>query len=386
MIQGGASKRAGLLATQGVRGEANRTVLQRIKESGNIFMAYSDRPWVLNGAAVHVSIVGFDDGTQTDLELDDASVADINTDLTSGADVTRATRLVENMGKAFNGTIKAGPFDITDQQAREMLATANPHGASNKDVIKQWVNARDITTRSRNMWIIDFQHFTHEQAALYETPFEYVNQVVRPIRDQNRDKNMRTYWWRLGRNRDEMQGAIEPLSKFIVTPRVAKHRIFVWVPCETSPDTAVVAIARDDDFTLGVLHSRFHEVWSRATGTQLREAESGFRYSHTATFETFPFPRPTEEQREAIGAAAAELNSLREGWLNPSGISAAELRKRTLTNLYNQRPTWLDNIHARLDAAVADAYGWPAVLADGEILERLLALNLERAASTANDT
>ena len=91
------------------------------------------------------------------------------------------------------------------------------------------------------------------------------------------------------------------------------------------------------------------------------------------------FPRPTEEQREAIGAAAAELNSLREGWLNPSGISAAELRKRTLTNLYNQRPTWLENIHGRLDAAVADAYGWPADLPDGEILERLLALNLERA-------
>ena len=82
------------------------------------------------------------------------------------------------------------------------------------------------------------------------------------------------------------------------------------------------------------------------------------------------------------------MNSLREGWLNPSGISAAELRKRTLTNLYNQRPTWLENIHGRLDAAVADAYGWPADLADGEILERLLALNLERAGVgvTCHDT
>lgn len=61
------------------------------------------------------------------------------------------------------------------------------------------------------------------------------------------------------------------------------------------------------------------------------------------------------------------------------GVSAAELKRRTLTNLYNQRPTWLDNIHARLDAAVAEAYGWPADLADGEVLERLLALNLARA-------
>ena len=85
-----------------------------------------------------------------------------------------------------------------------------------------------------------------------------------------------------------------------------------------------------------------------------------------------------------VGRAAAELNSLREGWLNPAGVSAAELRKRTLTNLYNQRPTCLDNIHDRLDAAAAEAYGWPADLPDGEILEWLLALNLERAGAATN--
>ena len=379
LIVGGLANRAGLLATQGVRGEANRTVLQRIKESGDIFLAHSDRPWVLNGAAVHVSIVGFDNGTQNERELDGASVAQINPDLTSGADLTNAVKLIENADTAFNGTIKAGPFEITDTQAKDMLAGINPNGATNRDVIKPWVNARDITTRSRGMWIIDFQHMSFEDAALYEAPFEYVAEIVRPIREANRDRNMRTYWWRLGRNRGELQKAIEPLHRFIATPRVAKHRVFVWVSPETSPDTAVVAIARDDDFTFGVLQSRVHELWARATGTQLREAESGFRYSHTATFETFPFPRPTEEQREAIGAIAAELDRLREGWLNPEGLSAAELKRRTLTNLYNQRPTWLDNIHARLDAAVADAYGWPADLADGEILERLLALNLKRA-------
>ena len=380
MIKNGRIKRAGLLATQGVRGEANRTVLQRINESGKIFMAHSDRPWVLDGAAVHVSIVAFDDGTQAERELNGIRVAEINPDLTSGVDLTGATRLAENIGTAFNGTIKAGPFDITDSVAQKLLASANPHGASNRDVIKPWVNARDLTTRSRNMWIIDFQDLTFEQVALYEAPFEYVNEIVRPIREQNRDKSMRTYRWRLGRDRGELQTAIEPLTRFIATPRVAKHRIFVWVASETSPDTAVVAIARDDDYTFGVLHSRIHELWALAKGTQLREKESGFRYSHTATFETFPFPRPTEQQREAIAEAAQELNELREGWLNPPDMPQAELKKRTLTNLYNTRPTWLQLAHEKLDAAVAGAYGWPADLADGEILERLLALNLERAA------
>jgi type II restriction/modification system DNA methylase subunit YeeA len=150
------------------------------------------------------------------------------------------------------------------------------------------------------------------------------------------------------------------------------------------PDSAVVAIARDDDYTFGVLHSRLHELWARALGTQLREAESGFRYTPTTCFETFPFPEPTAEQREAIAEDARELDDLRNGWLNPPNVSAAELKKRTLTNLYNQRPTWLANAHDALDAAVADAYGWPADLPNQEILERLLALNLERAAAEAN--
>jgi len=138
--------------------------------------------------------------------------------------------------------------------------------------------------------------------------------------------------------------------------------------------------ARDDDYTFGVLHSRVHELWARGMGTQLREVESGFRYTPTTTFETFPFPRPTTQQREAIAAASRELNEQREGWLNPPGVPEAELRTRTLTNLYNACPTWLAQAHERLDRAVLDAYGWPHDISNEEILTRLLALNLEREA------
>ena len=176
-----------------------------------------------------------------------------------------------------------------------------------------------------------------------------------------------------------MKKATQGTNRYIVTPRVSKHRLFAWIPPTTVADSATIAIARDDDYTFGVLHSRYHELWARGMGTQLREVESGFRYTPTTCFETFPFPHPTDEQRETIGAVAAELNQMREGWLNPDGVSATELRRRTLTNLYNERPTWLDNVHTRLDAAVAEAYGWETGLADEEILERLLALNLEQA-------
>ena len=111
-------------------------------------------------------------------------------------------------------------------------------------------------------------------------------------------------------------------------------------------DSALIVFARDDDYTFGVLHSRVHELWARATGTQLREVESGFRYTPTTCFETFPFPDPTPEQRERVGEAARRLVELRDGWLNPPGLDPADLEKRTLTNLYNQRPTWLANAHA----------------------------------------
>ena len=109
---------------------------------------------------------------------------------------------------------------------------------------------------------------------------------------------------------------------------------------------------------------------------QLREVESGFRYTPTTCFETFPFPRPTDAQRDAIAEAARDLDRLRTGWLNPPGLSDADLAKRTLTNLYNARPTWLAQAHERLDAAVLAAYGWPADLDREELLGRLLALNL----------
>ena len=127
-------------------------------------------------------------------------------------------------------------------------------------------------------------------------------------------------------------------------------------------------------------------MWARATGTQLREAESGFRYTPTTTFETFAFPDPSNQQRDPIAEAARELNELRERWLNPAPVDGLplpekQLNARTLTNLYNDRPAWLANAHAKLDAAVFGAYGWPErpdELTDAEILARLLKLNLER--------
>ena len=318
-IEKGKCNRVGLLATQGIRGGANRRVLERIKQTGDIFLAHSDHPWILEGAAVHVSIVGFDNGAETERELDAEPVTVINANLTAGADLTKARRLKENAGIGFKGIEKGGAFDIPENIALNMLNQPNPDGRDNRDVLKPWVNARDTTTRSRGMWIIDFQEMTVEQAALYEAPFEYVGAHVRPMRERNREKRTRTYWWRFRRSGDDVRTAISSLTRYIATPRVAKHRVFVWLDGEVLPDSAVVAIARDDDYTFGVLQSRMHEVWARAMGTQLREAESGFRYTATSTLETFPFPRPTEEQREGNRGCGAGAEQAARGVAESGG-------------------------------------------------------------------
>jgi hypothetical protein len=157
------------------------------------------------------------------------------------------------------------------------------------------------------------------------------------------------------------------------------------------PDQQLIVFAREDDYFFGVLHSKVHELWARRQGTQLREVESGSRYTPTTCFETFPFPwppgkEPVDDPRvQAIAAAAKDLVEKRDRWLNPEGASEAELKKRTLTNLYNQRPTWLGLAHKKLDQAVLDAYAWPHDLTDDQILERLLALNLQRASLGQHD-
>jgi type II restriction/modification system DNA methylase subunit YeeA len=232
-----------------------------------------------------------------------------------------------------------------------------------------------------------FVDMSLQDAVLYEQPFEYVQQNVRPERLKNAREAYRRRWWLHAEPRPAMRAALKDLRRFIVTPFVAKHRIFVWLDAYVVPDKRLCVFARDDDYFFGVLHSRVHEVWSLATSSR-HGVGNDPTYNNTTCFETFPFPwppgrEPTDDPRvEAIATAARELVEKRDRWLNPEGASEAELKKRTLTALYNDRPAWLDLAHRKLDRAVLAAYGWPEDLDDEAILERLLALNLERAART----
>lgn len=261
-------------------------------------------------------------------------------------------------------------------------------------------------------------------AGLYELPFEYVAKHVKPVATKNSDKQVAKNWWRHARPRVDMHTALTDLPRYIATPAVAKHRTFVWMDKAILPDQTLLAIARSDDTTFGILHSHFHELWSLGLCTSLEDRP---RYTPTTCFETFPFPpgltpadtvpksdtdpvgcaEPSEAHQATIateilpsgsgfsresGAAKAaptikpipaiisdptqrthaltianaafKLNQLRDNWLNPpewvdwvitpeeekAGFPKrpvakpgheAELKKRTLTNLYSAKPAWL---------------------------------------------
>ena len=469
---------AGLVATNSIRGGDNRAVLAQITEHFNIFNAWSDEEWVNEGAAVRVSLVCFGN-VSTQMELNGQAVERVSSDLSAvqsgedSFDLTNANALAESKGAAFAGFQMNGSFNITSEIAKSWLNLPNPNGISSALVLHPYANASDITKRSRDEWLIDFTGFSEEDASLFEAPFAHVQMFVKPERAKKREPYLLKKYWLHKRSSPDMRNAIKPLARFIATPMVSKYRLFAWLPTIRIPENAAIVIARADDTTFGILHSRFHELWSLKMCTWMGVGNDP-RYTPTTCFETFPVPpgltpadtahqqteaieggalipallndepskalsgrmsgaisksaayepptTPVQRQGSstststktsaiAIAIAAKKLSDLRDNWLNPpewtqalkevtplgmdqspypdrivpqAGISEADLKalqKRTLTNLYNQRPAWLIRVHQQLDAAVATAYGWADYtpdLPDADILQRLLALNLAR--------
>jgi hypothetical protein len=500
LIERGRCQRAGLLATTGSKQVSSRAAFERIKDSGKIFFAISDRGWFDKGTAIRICMVGFAGREATDKPiLDGQEVLDIHPDLTGGLDTTGKRYLSANRKLCFMGTTKVGDFDLPAEKALALLAARNSDALPNSDVVRPFRNGSDLVRQNSNRWIVDFGvGCTNESAARYRLPFQHVVENVKEKRERNNDRWRRFHWWLLGRTLPDFREATARLGRYLGTARVAKHRIFLWLDAAVLPDSKVIAIAFDDDYRFGILHSHVHEIWTLATCGWHGKGNDATN-NPTECFETFPFPFPDDLQlrrlalvplsaepqamelnggmakmvkrrflelkeepppygrgaggepapsssvggdqsrltsaarmealRAAIAAAAKDLTELRERWLNPpewierrfiefpasvdgpwsryiepSSIReprsslglvrfprleprdaecAARLKKRTLTNLYNERPAWLDRAHKKLDAAVAAAYGWPDDLTEDDILERLLALNLERAAEEA---
>ena len=383
MVEAGRAKRVGLLATQGIRGGANRRVLERIKATGDIFLAWSDEPWVLDGAAVHVSFVGFDDGSEPERTLDGQPVAAINANLTAGSTSRPRVGCRRTSASRSWATRRAGRSISPADVAYPMLDAHNPDGRSNRDVV------RPVGQRPRRHAPAP-RHVDHrlrdgharEEAALYEAPFEYVERAREARAITNGAPGVRrTSGGCMSSHGPGCGGPARPRSVHRARRGHEAPALRLAAGATSLPDSQLIVFARDDDYMFGVLHSRSTSCGRAAWA---RSCASTSRASATRR------PRPSRRSRSRarptsnatpIAAAAKRLDELRARLARPAGLPDEELELRTLTNLYNERPAWLRDIHARLDQAVLAAYGWPADIGDDDLLERLLALNLERASA-----
>lgn len=418
LIRMGNLKRAGLVTTNSIRGGRNQEVLKHICEVSRIFNAWSDEKWVNEGAALRVSLICFGK-SDAPSRLDGDASGPIYPDLTSAghgsrADLTQARPLAECGSTAFSGITKKGAFDISGAEARRLLKDGgNPNGRPNSDVLFPWKNGEAIVNRDPDKWIVHFGERTEAEASLYAAPFALIESRVKPVRMNTSAKGERENWWKLARRAPGMFSAIQGLKRFIVTPETPTHTVFSWMSSGNVPDKNLVVISRDDDTTFGILQSSLHIAWVRALGSPYGNHPTARRYNCSRVFDTFPFPEgltpnvaasayATDSRSLKIAEAVSKLLEARDRWLNPpewtdcvaevvpglpyrvvaKGDREADLRMRTLTNLYNAPPSWLTQRHRALDEAVATAYGWRWPLDTDEVLRRLFVLNQERSGAT----
>ena len=173
------------------------------------------------------------------------------------------------------GDAKGGPFDIPGDLAREWLRLpANPNGRTNADVLKPWVNGMDLTRRPAGKWIVDFGlDMSDSDAALYEEPFRWVTGTRLAHAERNpREAERRTQYWLHTWIRDQSMwqrsAACRATSRRLVSPNTGCSSGATRV---SVPTQQLIVIARDDDTTFGILHSRFHEIWSLRLGTSLED-------------------------------------------------------------------------------------------------------------------
>lgn len=404
-------RRFGLITTNSITQVLNRSVVERClgRDQGGLAItrAVPDHPWVLDGAAVRIAMTVVDRagepvsaileqvvaveerrGEAPGVTLRACAVGRIHADLRAGADVAGSPLLVANRWMCQQGVKLVGDGFLLDSDALEAM------GGADGDVIRPFLSNRDLVQRSRALHVIDFGSAQREEAlARHPAAYQRVLDEVKPLRDQNKDRQRRERWWLFGRSNERMRANLAGLRRYIATPEVAKHRPFVFVSEGTVPDASLYVIGSEDAGMLGVLSSSTHVRWAIVAGGR-QGAGNDPRYHNGNCFEKFPFPAATEAQAARIRDLGERLDAHRKA-------RQAAHPDLTLTGMYNVLEklrageplsdkeriihdhglvSILREIHDALDIAVLDAYGWPHDIDDEGLLERLVALNQERAA------
>jgi len=408
----------GFITTNSITQTFNRRLIQRHLESIqplSLVYTIADHPWVdsAQGAAVRIAMSVARSGLQlgkvarvvheSATAEEDAHVVElveidgiVNANFTIGADVTTTKTLEANQRISTVGMGLYGTGFLVDKERAYELGMGTTEELTRR--ILPYMNGRDLTQQSRGLYAIDLFGLTENQVIQrFPTVYQHVYEQVKPERDKNNRIAYRKNWWIFGEARAKLRPAFSGLSRMIATSQTAKHRIFTFIPGDTVADSKLFIIALEDPFFLGILSSRIHTCWGMATGGWLGVGNDSV-YSGTRSFDPFPFPITTPQQQARIRELAEQLDAhrKRQQALHPV---------LTLTDLYNvveklragEPLTAKDQIahqlglasvvlslHQQLDAAVAEAYGWPVDLPDAEILTRLVRLNHERAREEQN--
>ncbi|WP_229310881.1 class I SAM-dependent DNA methyltransferase [Larkinella soli] len=418
-IKQGNTERFGFITTNSLKQTFNRRVMQPFLEGDKselvLTFAIPDHPWVesADGAAVRIAMtvverrgIGSINGNLLTVKSESVPLGDdaaevsfsikqgaILSDLTIGAELDSAKPLKANEGLSNRGMQLYGSGFILDEVTADAILQKDP---SNVTVIKDYLNGKDFTGNSRGVKVIDFFGLSDSEALQqYPIAYQHVLERVKPERDISKEPNVKKKWWLHGRTRDELRAAIRSIKRYIATVETAKHRVFQFLNAEILPDNMLVAIALDNAYSLGVLSSNIHVVWALAAGGDL--GGNTPRYNKTRCFDPFPFPDATPQQQNRIRELAEQLDAHRKR-------QQTAYPALTLTDLYNvveklrageslnAKEQTINqqglgsvvlSLHQQIDAAVADAYGWPHDLPEGEILTRLVRLNHERAAEEA---
>lgn len=348
------AKRIGLVGTNSVaQGISRQASLEYITANkGIIINAISTQVW--SGTAnVHVSIINWIKNKKNippARYLDGRKVKLINSSLKAEADYTDAKRIPENLGKSFEGCQLAGKgFIVSSNIAKKWIKFNRRY----KEVLKPMLDGKALVSPGIGLdWVIDFNDMTLEEASTYKHPFDHVKMHVRPIRETNKRKARRIYWWQFGEKRPGMRKALKGLKHYFCLPKIAKYTCFRSIDISVLPCEANMVVASDDFFILGILNSKIHLDWVLAQRSTL---EDRTRYTNTTCFMTFPFPYDAKNtKKQKIRKTMKELEDFR--------LKETMSRNQTMTKFYNdffhEISSKLFRLHKELDKAVCDCYGW----------------------------
>jgi hypothetical protein len=411
-------RRFGLVTTNSITQNFNRRVLvrhmQSPKKAISLVMATPNHPWTKaqnSSAAVRIAMTVGRRGSQVPgLLLSVASESELSSDeprityssrqgliasdLSVGPATSSAVVLQANAEMAHQGVILLGEgFRLTP--AELPLLSLDPEALPS--TVRPYVIGRDLVQRAEQRFVIDFYGLTDQEARTrYPRLFGVILERVKPQRDLVRREKRRDNYWLHAEPCTRMRDATSGLHRIIVTCRTAKHRLFSFLPSSYLPDAKVISVTLSDADQLAILSSSAHALWAERTGARLGMGDD-LNYNHSECFGTFPFPDPSAAVEATLRALGEELDATRK-------TVQAEHPDLTLTGLYNVlekvragtpldakdedvkdrgRVRILKDLHDQIDRATADAYGWPHDLTDEQILERLVALNAERAAEEA---